>query len=83
MKIPDKLYDILKWVALICIPAVLVFLSSVLPVLGVSVETTQAIVTIGSAVATLMGALLGISTVAYHQEQAEEAIRKYEETDER
>lgn len=69
MKIPDKLYNILKWVCLIALPAVNVFLSAVLPVLGVGKQTVTAIVTIISAVGALIGALIGISTVNYYKNQ--------------
>lgn len=69
MKIPDKLYNILKWVCLIALPAVNVFLFAVLPVLGVEKQTVTAIVTIISAVGTLIGSLIGISTVNYYKNQ--------------
>ena len=69
MKIPDKLYKILKWVCLIALPAVNVFLVAVLPVIGVEKQTVTAIVTIISAVGTLIGALIGISTVNYYKNQ--------------
>lgn len=69
MKISDKLYNILKWVCLIALPAVNVFLLAVLPVLGVGKQTVAAIVTIISAVGTLIGALIGISTVNYYKNQ--------------
>lgn len=69
MKIPDKLYNILKWVCLIALPAVNVFLLAVLPVLGVEKQTITAVVTIISAVGTLIGALIGVSTVNYYKNQ--------------
>ena len=69
MKIPDKLYNILKWVCLIALPAVNVFLLAVLPVLGVEKQTIAAVVTIISAVGTLIGALIGVSTVNYYKNQ--------------
>ena len=59
MKIPDKLYNVLKWIAVICIPAIVTFLSVVLPALKVDAETVNTITTIISAVGVLIGALIG------------------------
>ena len=70
MKISDKVYNILKWVALICIPAVITFLSVVLGVLDVDAHTINVITTILTAVATLIGTLIGVSTAAYNKEKA-------------
>lgn len=69
MRIPDSLYDVLKWVALICIPALVTFLSVVLGVLDVNPRTVNIILTIMTAVGTLIGSLIGVSTKAYKQEQ--------------
>ena len=69
MRIPDKVYEILKWIALICIPAVVTFLSVVLGVLDVDPKITNIIVTIIAAVGTLIGSLIGVSTKAYRKEQ--------------
>lgn len=71
MRISDKVYDILKWIALICIPAIVTFLSVVLGVFDVDPKTTNIIVTIIAAVGTLIGSLIGVSTKAYKQEQKE------------
>ena len=67
MQIPNKLYDVLKWIALICIPAVVTFLSVVLGVLDVDPKTVNIIVTIIAAVGTLIGSLIGVSTSAYNK----------------
>lgn len=71
MRIPDSLYDVLKWVALICIPALVTFLSVVLGVLDVDPKTVNIILTIMTAVGTLIGSLIGVSTKAYNKEQQE------------
>lgn len=71
MRISDEAYDILKWIALICIPAIVTFLSVVLGVLDVDPKITNIIVTIIAAVGTLIGSLIGVSTKAYKQEQKE------------
>ena len=71
MRIPDNVYNILKWVALICIPALVTFLSVVLGVLDVDPKTINIITTILTALATLIGSLIGISTKAYNKELEE------------
>jgi len=67
--IPNKVYDYLKWIALICIPAVVTFLSVVLGVLEVSPKTINIITTILGAIGTLIGALIGVSTSAYNKQK--------------
>ena len=71
MRISDNLYNSLKWIALICIPAVVTFLSVVLGVLDVDPKTINIIVTIITAIGTLIGSLIGVSTKAYNQEKEE------------
>ena len=66
MKFPDKVYNVLKWLCLIALPAIGVFCSVVLPVIGVSDETTKIVTTVIYAVATLIGALIGVSTKVYN-----------------
>ena len=69
--LPDKVYNILKWIALICIPALVTFLSVVLGVLDVDPKIINIVVTIMTAVGTLIGSLIGVSTVKYNKEQKE------------
>ena len=71
MLIPDKVYNILKWIALICIPAVVTFLSVVLGVLEVDPKAINIITTIIAAIGTLIGSLIGVSTKAYNKEKQE------------
>lgn len=72
MKIPNRIYDVLKWIALICIPAIVTFLSVVLGVLDVDPKTVNVVVTIISAVGTLIGSLIGVSTSAYNKSKGEQ-----------
>lgn len=67
--IPDKAYDILKWVGLVALPAVATFVGTV----GTAVEwpQTSIAVTVITASGTLVGALLGVSH-ATAKEGAEE-----------
>lgn len=76
MRIPDSWYNVLKWIAVICIPAVVTFLSVVLGALGVDPQATNIVVTIITAVGTLIGSLIGISTKAYRQEQEGKVFEK-------
>ena len=73
MKLNNKVYDVLKWLALICIPAVVTFLSVVLGVLDVDPKTVNIIITIITAVGTLIGSLIGVSTKAYKQNKEEQS----------
>jgi len=72
MLISDKLYTILKWIAVICIPAVVTFLGVVLGVLGVDAKVVNIIVTIIGAIGTLIGTLIGVSTSAYNKQKGEQ-----------
>ncbi len=83
MKLPNRVYDILKYIVLIFLPAILTFLATILPLLGVSVDLTQTIVQVGMALDTLIGALIGISTISYNREIAEKSVEEYESEDDR
>lgn len=68
MKIPNKLYDVLKWIAIVVIPAVSTLLSVILSVWHIlPAETISAIATTLAAIETFLGALLGISTYNYNK----------------
>ena len=69
MKLSNKVYDTLKWVALVFLPAVAVFYGAVAPVWGWPFPD-EIVYTI-TAVDTLLGALLGISNLNYIKEQNE------------
>ena len=65
MQLGNKTYDILKWVALICIPALATFYVALAGVWGwpYADEVSKS----ANAVCTLLGALLGISTAQYNK----------------
>lgn len=66
----NKVYDVLKWLALIALPALATLVSVVLPLWNIVDEgTTTAIVGTITAVATFFGALLGVSTVKYNKQK--------------
>ena len=66
MRLPDKVYDVLKWVALILIPAVAVLYGALAPVWGW--PYAEQIVYTLTAIDTFLGAHLGISTAQYNKE---------------
>ena len=68
IKLQNSVYDTLKWIALIAIPAIVTFLSVVLGVLEIDPKTINVITTILSAIGTLIGALIGVSTANYNKE---------------
>lgn len=65
MKLSDKAYTILKWVTLICIPALATFYVALSAVWGWPYADQLA--KTATAVCTLLGALLGISTAEYNR----------------
>ena len=57
--LPDKAYDVLKWIGLIACPALAVFIQAVGPAWGMPC-TEQIVLTLNS-LGVLIGALIGIS----------------------
>lgn len=80
MKLPDKLYDVLKWITLIALPALTAAYVGLSKIWGfpyaIEVAETSAVV------CALLGTLLGISTAEYRAAKARlkeaEAARKDE-----
>ena len=65
MKLSNKVYDVLKWMALIVLPAVATFYSVWASIWGLPVaDQIPATIT---AIDALLGALIGISTVKYNK----------------
>ena len=89
MKFSNRTYDILKWVALVCLPAIQVFWLTIGKIwsLGYTIEIGA---TIG-AVALLLGTLLGVSTNNYLADKEQDTFNEdgfdmiegdyYEDTD--
>lgn len=67
MRLPDKVYDILKWVCLILLPALSTLYWSLSSIWGWP-YTEQIIGTI-AAVETFLGVIIGISTHTYNEER--------------
>lgn len=65
MKLNDKMYDILKWVTMIVIPAIASAYVGLAAVWGW--PYAEEIAKTSAVVCTLLGALLGISTAEYNK----------------
>ena len=65
MKLSNKVYDILKWVDLVFIPALITFYGVVGNVLNI--PYTDVVLTIMGAFDVFMGSLLGISSAQYNK----------------
>lgn len=67
MKLSNKVYDVLKWLVMVCIPALTTAYVGLAAIWAwpypAEVAKTSAII------CTLLGALLGISTAQYNKEQ--------------
>jgi len=66
MKLPDKIYDVLKWIAMICLDAIGSLYNGLAQLwgwpYGVEVMQTCALLSV------FLGALIGISTAQYNKE---------------
>ena len=71
MVLPEKVYEVLRWVITIVIPALLAFYG----VLGhtLDIPYTQTVLTIGAAFDTCLGTIFGISKVNYERKKKLEA----------
>lgn len=66
MKLDNKVYDVLKWVALVVLPAIATLYTALAGVWGLPfAEEIPATIT---AIDLFIGALLGVSTVRYNKE---------------
>lgn len=66
-KLKDCVYDVLKWITMILIPACTVFYVSCSAIWGW--PYANEIAKTSAAVCTLLGALLGISTAEYNKDK--------------
>ena len=69
MKMPDKIYNVLKWVCLIALPALAVLYFTLAKIWGLpyGAEITATI----NAVALFIGSLIGVSQIAINKEAKE------------
>jgi len=69
MKIPSKVYDVLKWVCLVALPALITLYGVIASTLGF--PYTKEVLTIATAVNTCLGTMLGISNLQYNKSKEE------------
>ena len=62
----NKLYDALKWIAIVFLPALTTFVGVVLTSLDIS--NSEVVLTIMTGFATFLGAILGVSNINYKKE---------------
>ena len=65
MKLPDKVYDVLKWIVMIVIPALTTAYVGLAAIWAW--PYAEAIAKTSAVICTLLGALLGISTAEYRK----------------
>ena len=66
MRIPDRVYDVLKWVGLIFLPAVAWLIGTVGADLGI--PDPEKIARVINAFGTFLGIIIGVSTLSYNKE---------------
>lgn len=64
MKLPDKAYNILKWIALVVIPSLVVFIDTVFPVWNIPYAKPISLTV--AAIGLFIGAIIGVSTIQYN-----------------
>lgn len=69
MKMSNKVYDVLKWIALVALDAVGLFYSTIATIWGLPFGDQVLYTT--SALAVLLGTLLGVSSTQYKKNLAE------------
>ena len=66
MRIPDKVYEILKWIVVIFMPALNGLIYALGHALGFDSTITCEVIT---AIQIFLGALIGVSTISYNKEK--------------
>lgn len=69
MKLKDNVYDVLKWVAMIAIDAVATCFAVIAQAWQMDMAIVSPIVVTLTAVGTLLGALIGVSTAQHNKKQ--------------
>lgn len=62
----NKVYDILKWVAIVFLPALTTFVGVILNSLDIS--NSEIVLTIMTGFGTFLGTILGVSNIKYKKE---------------
>lgn len=67
MKMPDKIYDFLKWFTLLFMPALVTFIGIIMN--SLEINGTDIVLTIMSGFTTFLATILRISTINYKKEE--------------
>ena len=67
MKLSNKVYDLLKWIAVVAIDAIATAFAVIAQAWGADMEIVTPVVVTLTAIGTLVGALIGVSTVNYNK----------------
>lgn len=65
MKLPDKIYDLLKWCCLILSPALITLITTIFTLYHI--PNAEVVCGTIAAVTTFIGALIGVSTINYNK----------------
>ena len=82
MKLNDRVYDFLKWFALIFLPALAILVSVVMPAWNFGADYVKPIVITLNAIGVFIGTLIGISQASIAQENAQETFAEETSDDE-
>ena len=69
MKLSDSTYNILKWILMIVVPALITLISSLGTIYGWDTSTITLTI---AAIATFLGVITGISNANYYKENSED-----------
>ena len=64
MKLPDKVYDVMKWILTVCVAPTIALITGLGHLYGF--DTFKVVETI-SLIATFLGAIFGISVITYNK----------------
>ena len=70
----NKAYDVLKWIVTVVLPALLTLFG----VIGATLDLnyTDTVITIGTAVITCLGTIIGVSSINYNAKNKQEDLCK-------
>lgn len=71
MRLPEKIYNFLKWFLMIVIPAFELLLAALTKAWGWDIPIDAIVITI-TAIQTFLGTIVGISTKAYYNTKGED-----------
>ena len=73
MKFKNEVFDLLKWLALVCLPALQIAIPALFEAWGWTYG--EPIGTTINIIAVLLGALLGVSNANYYKEKNDDSIK--------